>query len=45
MATRVATKIIDGDGHIQEDMEGIASYLPSPYRDRARNRELHKPKL
>ncbi len=29
---RVATKVIDGDGHVIEDMAAIAAHLPSPYR-------------
>ncbi|HVB04764.1 MAG TPA: amidohydrolase family protein [Acidimicrobiales bacterium] len=30
---RVATKVIDGDGHVQEDLAAIATHLPSPYRE------------
>ncbi len=33
MATQVATRVVDGDGHIIEDMEAIAAYLPPAYRD------------
>jgi uncharacterized protein len=36
MAIQVATKIVDGDGHIQEDTPGIRSFLPSPYCDIAK---------
>ncbi len=36
MATRVAVRVIDGDGHIIEDMEGIQGFFPSPYREMAR---------
>lgn len=31
-ATRIATRIIDGDGHVMEDIEGIAGFLPPPYK-------------
>ena len=37
MATRVATRVADGDGHIQEDVEGIIARLASPYRELVRN--------
>src|SRR5437899_1647765 len=37
MAIQVATKIIDGDGHINEDFEGIHAHLAAPYRERVRN--------
>jgi len=30
-----ATRIIDGDGHIFEDAEGISKFLPDPYRANA----------
>ena len=30
--------IIDGDGHIQEDLEAIVGHMSSPYRDRAGGR-------
>jgi predicted TIM-barrel fold metal-dependent hydrolase len=28
-------RIIDGDGHIQEDSQGIVAFLPDPYREMA----------
>src|SRR5437763_16939761 len=45
MALQVATKIVDGDGHIQEDSQGILSHLASPYREIAKNRGLIFPPL
>ena len=33
MATVIGTRIVDGDGHIIEDMAGIAEHLASPYRE------------
>ncbi len=38
MATRVATKVVDGDGHIFEDHEGILAHMRSPYREIAQRR-------
>jgi uncharacterized protein len=38
MATRVATRIVDGDGHVFEDFEGILAHLPSPYHDIAQRK-------
>src|SRR5712692_3567650 len=43
MATRVATKVIDGDGHIMEDLEGIFAHMASPYREIASGRGLFPP--
>jgi predicted TIM-barrel fold metal-dependent hydrolase len=43
MATRVATKVIDGDGHIMEDVEGIFAHMASPYREIASGRGLFPP--
>jgi uncharacterized protein len=45
MALQVATKIIDGDGHIQEDTQGILSHLASPYREIAQTRGALFPPL
>src|SRR5215203_664267 len=28
-----ALQVIDGDGHLFEDAEGISAYLPSPFRE------------
>src|SRR5437763_323612 len=38
MAALVGTRVVDGDGHIIEDMAGIAAHLPSPYRAYAEQR-------
>jgi predicted TIM-barrel fold metal-dependent hydrolase len=32
MATQNLERIVDGDGHVMEDVEAIISYLPEPYR-------------
>ena len=45
MATRVATRIVDGDGHIMEDTPGIIAHLPAPYQDIARRRGTIFPPL
>jgi hypothetical protein len=45
MATRVATKVVDGDGHIQEDHEGILAHMASPYRDIAARKPSAFPPL
>jgi predicted TIM-barrel fold metal-dependent hydrolase len=37
MAVQIATRIIDGDGHLIEDMDGIMSHLPSPYKEIAKH--------
>jgi predicted TIM-barrel fold metal-dependent hydrolase len=33
MAIQVATKVVDGDGHIFEDTAGILTHMASPYRE------------
>jgi uncharacterized protein len=33
MALQIGTRIVDGDGHVMEDMAGIAGLLASPYRE------------
>ncbi len=33
MAVQIATRIIDGDGHLIEDEAGIVDHLESPYRE------------
>ena len=33
MATQVATRVVDGDGHIFEDTDGILAHMASPYRE------------
>ena len=43
MATQVATKVIDGDGHITEVQEEIARFLPKPYGDIVRAGSLFPP--
>ena len=30
---KLAVRVIDGDGHLFEDADGISQYLPSPYRE------------
>lgn len=35
---RVVTKVIDGDGHVAEDLAAIANHLPPPYREIASRR-------
>jgi predicted TIM-barrel fold metal-dependent hydrolase len=45
MATRVATKVVDGDGHIFEDHEGILAHMSSPYREIAQRRGTLWPPL
>ena len=37
MAVQIATRIIDGDGHLNEDVEAIVAHLPSPYREIAKH--------
>ena len=37
MAVQIATRIIDGDGHLIEDMDGIMAHLPSPYKEIAKH--------
>ena len=36
MAIQIATRLIDGDGHLIEDEAGIRAHLEQPYRDRLR---------
>ena len=43
MVTAQVTTIIDGDGHIIEDLEGIAGFLPQPYRRLVRPASLIPP--
>jgi len=45
MATRVATKVVDGDGHIQEDTEGILAHMAPPYREIAQRKGTVFPPL
>ena len=33
MATQNLERIIDGDGHVMEDLAGIVKFLPDPYWD------------
>ena len=35
-AAKAATTVIDGDGHVLENVVGIADHMPPPYRDIAR---------
>jgi len=45
VATRVATRIVDGDGHIQEDYAGILAHMASPYREIPQSRGTLFPPL
>ena len=45
MTNQFATKIIDGDGHIQEDSEGIVAHMSNPYRKIAERRNVVFPPL
>jgi predicted TIM-barrel fold metal-dependent hydrolase len=45
MATRIATRIADGDGHVLEDTEGILAHMASPYREIAQRRGTLFPPL
>lgn len=45
MATRVATRVVDGDGHIMEDTEGILAHMASPYREIAERKGAVFPPL
>ena len=33
MATQNLERIIDGDGHVMEDLDGIVKFLPDAYRN------------
>jgi predicted TIM-barrel fold metal-dependent hydrolase len=45
MSTHVATRIIDGDGHIMEDNAGIIAHMASPYREIAQRKGIVFPPL
>ena len=45
MSSRLATRIIDGDGHIMEDNAGIIAHMESPYREIAQRRGIVFPPL
>ena len=45
MPNQFATRIIDGDGHIQEDNKGIIAHMSSPYREIAERKNLVFPPL
>jgi predicted TIM-barrel fold metal-dependent hydrolase len=45
MSSQVATRIIDGDGHIIEDNAGIIAHMASPYREIAEQRGVVFPPL
>lgn len=45
MPNQFATRIIDGDGHIQEDNKGIIAHMSSPYRKIAERRNTVFPPL
>jgi hypothetical protein len=45
MSAQIATKIIDGDGHIIEDNMGIIAHMRSPYREIAHRKGMVFPPL
>jgi uncharacterized protein len=45
MAIEVATKVVDGDGHITEDNDGILAHMASPYREIAQRKGVVFPPL
>ena len=45
MRTSITTRIIDGDGHIIEDTEGIIAHMVSPYREIAQRKGVIFPPL
>ena len=45
MSNQIATRIIDGDGHIMEDNLGIIAHMSSPYREIAQRKGIIFPPL
>ena len=45
MSSQLATRIIDGDGHIMEDNAGIIPHMDSPYREIAERKGVIFPPL
>lgn len=45
MPTRLATRIIDGDGHVMEDNAAIIAHMESPYREIAQRKGIVFPPL
>jgi hypothetical protein len=45
MSGQLATRIIDGDGHIMEDNAGIIAHMDSPYREIAQRKGVVFPPL
>ncbi|HWO41676.1 MAG TPA: amidohydrolase family protein [Candidatus Eisenbacteria bacterium] len=45
MSSRIATRVIDGDGHVIEDTAGIIAHMSSPYREIARRKGVIFPPL
>src|ERR671923_868126 len=45
MSSQLATRIIDGDGHIMEDNAGIIAHMDSPYREIAQRKGVIFPPL
>ena len=45
MSSSLATRIIDGDGHIIEDHAGIIAHMESPYREIANRKGIVFPPL
>ena len=45
MSSQLATRIIDGDGHIMEDNTGIIAHMDTPYREIAQRKGVIFPPL
>src|SRR6266404_5069714 len=45
MSSQLATRIIDGDGHIMEDNQGIIAHMDAPYREIAQRKGIIFPPL
>ena len=45
MSSSLATRIIDGDGHIIEDHAGIIAHMETPYREIANRKGIVFPPL
>ena len=44
MSGQLATRIIDGDGHIMEDNAGIIAHMDPPYREIAQRKASFSPR-
>lgn len=45
MSAQLASRIIDGDGHVMEDVAGIIAHMTSPYREIAHRKGIIFPPL